>query len=289
MNRTKKRAIWAGCVLASAVLIVTAVIYNPFGSSLRSPRRFHIINLSLSRTGTRSIAGLFDRFRSEHEYMLMETNRHIHAWRAKRITDDEMDEFLLERDRRSQLEVDSTSVLHQAQDRLFPLFPDAKYLLVVRNGADWLVSVIDMSNSIAETCAEHDTFLNMPCGELVRYLPVKPEAFRDLNQLGKHVDPMLPVLATFWGHSTLKTLDNLRNLPPDRVLIIRTENIDYSLDKLAAFAGVEKSELNFEKHHLNPDRKRHDFANLIGKEKIAEAFVPWQAKVDSRMRELGVQ
>jgi hypothetical protein len=306
MNRSSKHLLLFVCVAVLAVLLVYAARSKQSGSSTRNvpiasqpgpdlpARRFHIINLSMARTGTASIAGLFGHFRSGHEYLLPETLTHILDRRDGLISDAELDAFLLERDRRSGLEIDSTSVLYLAQDRLFALFPDARFLLVVRNGADRLVSLMEMMNFLQQSCAKEAMFYGMPCAELMRQAKraMPPSLARSMSPALTDVKSVymksLPDLAADWGKWTLTTLQNLGRLPPGRVLIIRTNDIDASYEQLAALAGIDQSELDLSKHHLNRAREKLDISD-DERAAITAAFQPWQAKVDARLSELGVR
>lgn len=42
--------------------------------------------------------------------------------------------------------------------------------------------------------------------------------------------------------------------------------------------------LDHDHTHLNQDRQQYDIAALIGRDKIQQAFAPWQAKVDAAMK-----
>ena len=104
-------------------------------------RKFHIINLSLSKTGSTSIYGIFSRLNSSHEFMNSETTETLFQWQEGKIDTVKLDKFLLDRDQKNKFQVDSSTFLHLAQDRLFYLFPQAKFLLCVRDGQSWITSL----------------------------------------------------------------------------------------------------------------------------------------------------
>lgn len=257
-----------------------------------------VMNLSLPRTGTVSIMAIFAPLGSAHEFMRAETIEQLYNWDEGAVSDKELDAFLLARaaaldemlsqqlGAQHRLNVDSATFLYNVQDRLFTLFPDAKYLLCVRDGESWLVSFVGMLTFITES--DHEVLKPREKYEKAMQKSFGPaftlDIFADPEKLGERIAPVLPQLAEFWGKWTLETLQNLQRLPPERRLIIQTRDISDSLASLAALAGVPEAALDHERTHLNKDRQQHDFAALIGREKIRQAFAPWQAKVDAELK-----
>ena len=64
----------------------------------KSSRQFQCYCVGLAKTGTTSIAAIFGRYRSEHDFMFEETMAKIAAWREGQISPELFAEFILERD-----------------------------------------------------------------------------------------------------------------------------------------------------------------------------------------------
>lgn len=250
-------------------------------------RPFHIINLSLPKTGTGSIAGLFDRHKSADEFMYIEAVEKILDWREGLIDGATLDRFLLERDAAKKFQVDSASFLALADDRVIPLFPKAKFLLSVRDGEEWIVSFTGM---MVDFYGPNQRGKKLSKSWATRYgKAMAPgftlEAFSDPARLGERVGPLLQDLASFWGRTTLETLQRLRQVPKDRRLVLHTKDLSHSLDRLAEFAGVPVESLNGEKTHRNKGKNLSQIRESLGREAIAEAVKPWQEKIDALLAE----
>lgn len=272
---------------AAATETVRATI--PSHPAAYGKRAFQIINLSLPRTGSTSIAGIFDHLGSSHEFMMEQTVMKVLDWREGKLSTEALDEFLRERDQTNEAQVDSTTFLHLAQDRLFALFPNAQYMISVRDGEGWFVSYVDLLVAFAQkdpSAAKEGMGIWAERYGRLMSPSFRGEDFAHPETLGKHLEPALPDYAAYWGHWTVYTLENLKKLPKERRLIIRTKNISQSLDKMASFAGVPVSSLNHERTHLNKRRKVVDVMQIVDAQKLHAAFQPWQAKVDALMKDL---
>ena len=247
-------------------------------------RPFHIINLSLPRTGTTSIAGLFDEFNAVHEFMVVETVSQLVAWHSDRLSDEELDEFLIARDEANPLDVDSASFFYLAQERLFELFPDAMYLFSVRDGVSWFVSFIRLIVEESKDDPAFNAWMD-EYGQIFSPL-FRIEYFTEPVDLRQDVGPMITDFADFWGGWTTRTLENLMAMPPEKRLVLRTSDISDTLDSLAEFAGISVSDLNLDNQHLNRGGDRIDVLGRLGEKRVKAAFLPWQEKVDALMKQL---
>lgn len=306
MNRRILFALITGVILFSAAVIIYRTYFQD------SPkRRFHLINLSLPKTGSTSIASIFRNYRSIHEAMHMETVNKVLDWREGKITGEQLDKFLLERDKKAHYpEVDSATFLHFAIDRIVKLFPEAIYLICVRNGDDWIVSIIGnlLQYFGPNGLMSDDGFLPpgvLPEGYLsderperiyigefaLRYAKVfsakiTPKAFRDTAKLRENILPMLDDFARFWGENTLRSLERT---PIKSRLVVRTRDLSKSLDRLARFTGQPPDNFDISDSHKNKDRQAPKIRKLIGEENIARAIKPWQEKIDAELRKLSEQ
>jgi hypothetical protein len=288
MSASKKKA---GLLAFGLFLLVFDVFaQNPSNPSPNIPRRFHIINLSLPKTGTASMAGIFSGYRAGEEFQHKEAVDHILDWRQGLIDGPALDAFLLARDKASQLEFDSTSFLGMASERVIPLFPNDKFVLCVRDGRDWIVSFVGM---LLEYYGPNPKKAPVSREWSTRYGKTMAPAFdlgafADPARVGERVRSWLPDFAAFWGRTTLDNLKRMKELPKGRRLVLKTQDISQSLEKIAAFAGVPAASLKAEKSHRNKGAEVATIRDALGVEAVAAAVKPWQEKVDAALAEFGI-
>src|SRR5262245_35731672 len=105
-------------------------------------RRTQLFCLGAAKTGTHSIAEMFSRnVRSRHEAEASDVMRMILDWRGGQISEAEMRSWVQARDRKLALEVDSSLLNFDMLEILLKEFPDARYLLTIRDCYSWLNSM----------------------------------------------------------------------------------------------------------------------------------------------------
>ena len=202
------------------------------------PRRFHLACVGLPRSGVVSLFTLFREFRAANEYAEAETVRALVNHRNGRMSADALRDYLARRDRESALEVDAASFLHPVADMLVSLSDEIRFVLPVRAPDAWFESYIGELLRVLERLGARDKAKAPPAwqrdyGEMLlgRFEweeIATPEARR----------ASLPDLArrflAHWAQATEKMLDTL---PPERTLVLRTEDLGSKRDRLAAFVG----------------------------------------------------
>ena len=107
-------------------------------------RKTHIYGVGTAKSGTHSIAAMFDdRLHTAHEAESEELIDIILAATDGHVGDVKLDRYLLERDRRLRLDIDSSQLNVYVLGRLVVLFPSAKFILTIRNPYSWLDSFIN--------------------------------------------------------------------------------------------------------------------------------------------------
>lgn len=207
-----------------------------------NPRKTHLYGVGTGKSGTHSIAQIFGSpFRSGHEVgtpMLMEK---ILDLASGRINDDKLRNYVLKRDRRLWLDVDSSYLNFFIVDKLVELFSDAKFILTIRNPYTWLDSFINQILSRPQTSDQKLIQL--------RDFRFRPDLYTHsqeeliLKEKGLYtIDGYL----SYWAHHNRTVINTV---PKDRLLIVRTDKIGESLDEIATFAGISRSNLKQEKSH----------------------------------------
>jgi hypothetical protein len=234
-------------VSVAASLQSDGILVKPMGAG---KRRLHLINVGLLKTGTTSIAGIFGRYRAAHEFMFAETTEAIYDHRRGRIDDAGLRRFVLARDVARRLEVDSAGFNYWYAAILVSAFPDARYLLVFREPAVWVESVLGQywveyqMAGLEET--PFPTWIRQ-IGELMMG-PFELGCFRSRERLRPALPALVQALLRHWcrAHANL-----LEVLPVERRLLLETARLSASLPRLAEFAGVPLAELDRSAAHLH--------------------------------------
>ena len=205
-------------------------------------RRFHLVCVGLPRSGVVSLYTLFCNFRAANEYAETETIRRLVDYHRGSLSHEALRAYMTRRDRESALEMDAASFLHLAGDVLVDLSDDTRFLLPVRAPDAWFESYL------RELLRVHD--------RLRKHGKAPPAWQRDYGEvlLGRFdweeiTTPQarracLPDVArrflTHWARATGKMLDAL---PPERTLVLRTQDLGPMRGRLAAFAGQSAASL----------------------------------------------
>ena len=199
-------------------------------------RRFHLVCVGLPRSGVVSLFTLFRDFRAANEYAEAETIRTLVNHHRGRLSDDALRDYMARRDRESGLEMDAASFLHLAGDVLADLSDETRFVLPVREPDAWFESYMGellrvlgrlRARGKAPPAWQRD-YGEMLMGRFEWEEIAVPEA----RQAG------LPGLArrflAHWAQATGKMLDSL---PPERTIVLRTQDLGPMRDRLAAFVG----------------------------------------------------
>ena len=237
-----------------------------------SVRRTRLYGLGVGKTGTHSLAEMFSTdVRARHEPEAGNTIDKIIDRHYGRISDDEWIGWLRARDRRMALEVDSASLNLHLLAFLVPEFPDARFVLTIRDCYSWLNSAINHIVRVRERLPPHW---------------LKWRAFQ-AGAAGYIYGPADEVLKT----AGLPNLDNqlfqwrryneeaIAKVPAERLLVVRTDQITQRAFEIADFAGLPRRTVRLEGTHA--------FRNLVTRQPIREIDrIFLEAKVEEHCRPL---
>jgi hypothetical protein len=199
-------------------------------------RRFRVYNVGMAKTGTRSVAGIFARYRSLHELLFMETVQAVADRERGVMSEDDFREFIHWRDGLTRLDVDSSSYNCYYIDVLVREFADAKFIFVIRDCFSWLDSMLNMVLFIGPSM---DTWL---VEYVRRFLGTgfRPDLAEYPATLRERLPGMVDAGLRYWSKTNQFVLDAL---PEGRSLILRAPELSHSLPRLAAFVGVPSETL----------------------------------------------
>jgi Sulfotransferase domain len=214
-------------------------------------RRFHLVGVGLPKTGTTSLAHLFQPFRWGDEFLFAESVERLIAWRAGRLDREGMRRWLALRAEAGMLELDSASFNHFFLDMLVELHPAARFVYTRRDSVSWADSFLNM-------VLRHGAYLRgrpwpewqVALGRLMAP-SFDPGLFASPTHLRLTLSPLAEELLGFYARETARIE---AALPPERSLVIATDGLSTNLDTIAAFAGLPRSALNAVGSHANRGR-----------------------------------
>lgn len=252
-------------------------------------RRLHAYGVGLPKTGTTSLAGMFERsYRSAHEpdrALLLRT--HVAAVEG-RITERDRVALIRQRDARRRLEMDSSQHNAFYLDVLVRQFPSAKFVMLIRDPYSWLDSLLQ------EVVHGHRPFRDTPVFRTFIQAWARPHQYShadgERGLLAKHGLFPLSCYLDLWTRQNRRIL---RTVPKKRLLVVRTDRITASVPRIAEFLGVPERNLDGRRTHLNRGRKKRGLLDamdrrFVGREiagrcgDLVERYFPDAALVSSR-------
>ena len=209
------------------------------------PRRLRLYGLGNGKSGTTSLTQMFGAYRAAHE---INRNR-VRAVGTKILTG-EIDAHsarvraeLRRRSVRYHLEVDVAGHLAVFADPLARMYPDARFVLLVRDCFSWLDSVVEQQIRSLRVGLVRDSYYR------AKY-QWDDESFAPEEATLRDAD-LLPIASWYrgWAAMNQRVVDAV---PADRLLVVRTEDLDRSAPMLARFAGVPESTVRTVHANRNP-------------------------------------
>jgi hypothetical protein len=220
----------------------------------RKVRRTRVYCVGTAKSGTHSIYSMFSRnVRAGHEKEALQFIDTFFHWQERRMSDQEFREWILARDHEMALEVDSSWHLILILDFLAKEFPKARYMLTIRDCYSWLNS-------------EFKRVLHTPSQQRQR---IKLRRFIYDGGSAAHA-PEEQVLK----EAGLFTVDNylsrwaahngkvLATIPPEQLLVVRTDQIRARAYEIADFAGLPRYTVRLQ--------RTHEYRNPVQREIIRE-------------------
>jgi hypothetical protein len=204
------------------------------------PRRFHAFGVGGPKTGTHSLAGVFCRYRSWHEPMAEHFMQLIMARTDGDLSDCATRNQIRRLDRRMWLEFNSSWVNYFLLDLLLDEYPQAKFVLTIRDCYSWLDSMFNQ-------------LLGRPHGEFQTQFhrwyieSLSPGSHQDGDRaLAERGLWPLDLWLRAWKHHNSRML---ALVPSERLLIVRTQDIRRDIPRLADFLGIPPDTLETGRTH----------------------------------------
>lgn len=216
---------------------------------LLKPRRFHAFSCGLSKTGTHSIAGIFEDLRCEHHPDANVRIRLAMDYMRNDIDVDHARKILKKRDRRLWLEMESSSLAGILIQPLVIAYPKAKFILTIRDIYSWCNSWMDHNINSPPNPSSRWARLDKVRLKANEIEPTKFDA--PLLERG-----LLPLACYFqlWQSHNQEVLDAV---PEERLLVIKTADIIEMIPVMADWLNIPVKQLRSEQGWLFAAPKKH--------------------------------
>lgn len=248
---------------------------------LRHPRRTQLYCVGTAKSGTHSVAAMFDNtVRSQHEPEDEQVIRKILDVAAGRGSAVELRRYVRERDRQLYLEVDSSQLNGFLLEALVAEFKKARFLLTIRDPYSWLDSFINDSLR-RETSEGWIMFRDLRFRANVFKHPPEETI---LKERGLYT---LDGYLSYWAMHNQKVLSLV---PREQLLVVRTDQITERAHQIAEFAGLPQESIRQEQTHAfkNPTKYRilHEINRDYLEEKVGKHCQPLMTKYFPDLRSL---
>lgn len=198
------------------------------------------------KTGTHSLAGLFSAYRAEHEPDVHQFRVLVEHHLQGDLEPRALERYFASKERQLHLQVDSSFLNGEVIDILVPCYPDARYVLTIREPWSWLDSKINQM--ITYKSPQWIDLRNLRHGRPAGH-PAEEAALAERN---------LPTLDGFLTEYARHNRRVVEHVPAAQLLVLRTQDIRTHADRLAEFAGVPVESLNLERSHEFQGPVKHD-------------------------------
>ncbi len=197
------------------------------------PRRFQVYCVGCAKTGSTSLASMFSlSYRTAHEAKTQKTNQLIIDWLEKKIDKAELQRRLIERDRQLKLELESAHPLGYISDILVETFPNAKFIITIREPHSWLKSRLNFHYKT-----------DPPAWRLYRdyFWKQRHRGYANEEQILMKFN--LFSLDTYLSQYADHYNRVLNQIPKERFLLIKTSELNSSLLTISQFLGIKENKI----------------------------------------------
>jgi hypothetical protein len=218
----------------------------------------------MAKTGTTSIAKLFSNYRAYHELdqhkftaLLCQTGS------LGALADNRIDRYIRRRDFFYGPEVDSSQLNGPVASHFYNIYPDAHFILTVREPLSWLESFL-----------EHSLRWNPPSyWQRWRDLRFASSEYH-LNDMPLRTRELYPLAAylKYWAWHNDRVLDAL---PSRKVTVIATHRLGESVRILASLAGVASDTLRVGLIESNRKTNRQGVMDELDANYVRDEVTKW--------------
>ncbi|MGH8094958.1 MAG: sulfotransferase [Chthoniobacterales bacterium] len=195
-----------------------------------------------AKSGTASLCGLLAKnYRAAHEPERAQLLAMILEESRGQIVGKDFYAYLLERDRRLNLEYDIAWANQFIMGYLLEAFPDARFIVLIRDVESWLRAIVGhlLSRKIP---SDVRAFLDW------WFKPAQYPHSRGDRALATQGLYSMAAFLNAWNRHLNSCI---QTIPPDKRLILRTDELNQSHQRLASFLKIPVAQLDTLNGHLN--------------------------------------
>lgn len=221
----------------------------------------------MGKTGTVSLHIMFsDQYRSDHEVESRFIINQILALFHHKIDINQFTQYIQHRDRRLGLEMDSSCLNYFLIDILVKEFSEAKFILTIRDCYSWLDSSINHHLVRPELRDKHWRKNHWIKLDNWRF---GADKFQHAPEEQILADNGLHTLDGYFSHWMEHNSKILSTVPEDRLLVVKTQEINQSIQKIENFLEIMPGSLP-KNVHGNVGNKKFHILSQIDKDFLAE-------------------
>lgn len=203
-------------------------------------RHFRAYCIGVPKSGTHSISRMFaGGHRATHEGRPGPLAEKIFERAAGGLDDSALTDWLRRRDRHLWLELEAAHPLHYFADLLAVTWPDAKFILTVRDPYSWINSEINQNLASPDQGVWYELRLHRYAGRGATFTS------GDAELESRGLFPV-PAYLQYWAEHNRFVLDAV---PPERLMVVPTFDIKQRRVEIAEFVGADPDRLDVDKSH----------------------------------------
>ncbi len=212
------------------------------------PRRFHAYCVGMPKTGTHSLAEVLRNYRSVHEPEGLFYMGIAMARAEGKLSESQLRGRVRYMGRKLWLEFNSAYFNFPLLEVLLEVYPQAKFILSIRDCYSWLDSTIN------ELLAREHGEMQLRFHQF--YADAVPKgSHQDGDRVFKEHGLMpLDQLLRGWSHHNQRVLSLV---PSDRLLVVRTYEILSDLPRIAEFLGIDPGTLDATRSHQHKAARKY--------------------------------
>lgn len=179
-----------------------------------------------------------------------------------------MREYLLNRDKELQLELEASHYLHYVTKDLAEIFPNSRFILTLRDPMSWIES--EINQNIFTSTAINPIWRELEAFRYAQYDISRSQKEKNLFQY-KNVWPIEAYFKYWSSHITTV----IKNIPKDRMKIIPIWNLQKELTNITSFLFpvIIKNNIELKKINSGAGRRFIDLYKLVDRRYVEKLML----------------
>lgn len=232
--------------------------------SIVVPRKFHAYCVGTAKSGTHSVAAIFDEnYRSAHEPDLEQLIYLKDQFDSGEIDTAQLLDFLKKRDTRNYLHMESSDFGGYFFQEFMNISPKAKFILPIRDCYSFIDSIIN--HQINNPVTEHSIWKlgrDINYGDSINNFPEEERilaAYDGLYSIKGYIH--------YWVQRNKQVLDLVDS---NKLLALKTSDIKQKLPSICQFLNIDRGSVNIQSSHSFKAPKKYNLLTQINPDYIEQ-------------------